>query len=568
VRNLKGEKEANLIDHLPPIREKKAKTATDNGIAMTDVLATWLKKGFVAGPFDSPPCEGFRSNPLMAAVQRFKVRPILNLSSPKGGSFNDAVKDFDVDLLVMSSQRLFGDALRKAGKGAIFSKTDIQDAYKLIPNPVSQWHLYGFEWLGKYFFDTTTVFGSKTAPASFDPVPDTIVNIVCTLGNIPKIWVHRQLDDVPIVSPKGSGMTELFTKLYHDVCKRVNIPLAPECERHEKAFGPTTFGTVLGVNFDSEEMTWSLSAEKEAGIQKEMDEMLARRTCSLLDIQRLHGKLSDIALSCDFMKGFRHHLIHFLGSFGNALPTFRKLVPERLKEDLWIWKKVVAESRLGLPLGEIFGNPPLETVNFVSDAAGAALEWEGGICRNVTVVGERGVASVGHEGDRIVAISTLRWPKHLLIGQKSRNGSFFGTKSATLEMVGLLLPFLTNPRELKGKHVHLKVDNKAVVFGWKKKYAVKDPETSLLLRTLHVIEAFLECKVYVTHLRSMTTEIASLADHLSREKTTTAEIRASLSSVPWVTPTGALVDWLKDPLLDWDLPLKVLGDVKSLCSKP
>jgi hypothetical protein len=116
--------------------------------------------------------------------------------------------------------------------------------------------------------------------------------------------------------------------------------------------------------------------------------------------------------------------------------------------------------------------------------------------------------------------------------------------------------------------VHLKVDNKAVVFGWQKKYTVKDPETSLLLRTLHVIEAFLECKVYVTHLRRMTTEIASLADHLSREKTTTAEIRASLSSVPWVTPTGALVNWLRDPLLDWDLPLKVLGDVKTLCRNP
>ncbi len=91
-----------------------------------------------------------------------------------------------------------------------------------------------------------------------------------------------------------------------------------------------------------------------------------------------------------------------------------------------------------------------------------------------------------------MAIGTLRWPDRLLIGQKSRNGSFFGTKSATLEMVGLLLPFLTNPKALKGKHVHLKVDNKAVVFGWQKKYTVKDPETSLLLRTLHVIEAFLE----------------------------------------------------------------------------
>jgi hypothetical protein len=214
LRNLKGEKILVLVCALPPLKEKNAKSAVENGRAMTDVLATWLKKGFVAGPFDSPPCESFQSNPLMAAVQRFKVRLILNLSAPTGLSFNDAVNSHDVDLLVMSSQKLFGDGLRKAGKGAVFSKTDIQDAYKLIPNAVAQWHLYGFEWLGKYFFDTTTVFGSKAAPALFDPIPDTIVNIACDLGNIPKTSVHRQLDDVPIVSRAGSGETEAFTKLY------------------------------------------------------------------------------------------------------------------------------------------------------------------------------------------------------------------------------------------------------------------------------------------------------------------------------------------------------------------
>ncbi len=160
---------------------------------MTDVLATWLKKGFVAGPFNQPPCEGFRANPLMATVQKNKVWPILNLSSPKGSSFNDAVKDTEITLLGMSSAKIFGEALKKMGKGAVFSKQDIQDAYKLIPNPRAQWHHYGFEWLGKFFFYMTTVFGSKAAPVSFDPLPETIVNIVCTLGKIPKTLVHQQL---------------------------------------------------------------------------------------------------------------------------------------------------------------------------------------------------------------------------------------------------------------------------------------------------------------------------------------------------------------------------------------
>jgi hypothetical protein len=36
----------------------------------------------------------------------------------------------------------------------------------------------------EYFYDKTKVFGSNEAPASFDSLPETIVNIVCTLNKI------------------------------------------------------------------------------------------------------------------------------------------------------------------------------------------------------------------------------------------------------------------------------------------------------------------------------------------------------------------------------------------------
>ncbi len=189
-------------------------SAIENGEQITDTLADWIRKGFVAGPFDGPPSKKFRANPLMAVVQRTKVRPILNLSSPAGKSFNDAVVSTRVDKLKMYSAKLFAETLIKAGKGATIVKPDIQDAYKLIPNPKPQWELYGFSWLGKDFFDTTTVFGSAAAPASFDPLPETTVNIACMTAKIPRKWVKRQLDDVPVVSPKGSDIAERFYATY------------------------------------------------------------------------------------------------------------------------------------------------------------------------------------------------------------------------------------------------------------------------------------------------------------------------------------------------------------------
>jgi hypothetical protein len=155
----------------------------------------------------------------------------------------------------------------------------------------------------------------------------------------------------------------------------------------------------------------------------------------------------------------------------------------------------------------------------------------------------------------------------LLTRDKSREGAFFGSKSGTLETVGLLLPFVSNPKYLVGKHVVLGVDNTSVVYAWHKRYNKHDPETSLLIRVLHVIEAYLHCKIYVTHVRRMSTKMAALADALSRESTMDSVLRSSMEGTPISRPWGQLGLWLEAPFLDWDLPLKILEDVKALCKK-
>ena len=48
-------------------------------------------KKFVLGPYSNPPLDDFRANSMFAVIQNDKVRPIVNMSSPPGKSFNDAV---------------------------------------------------------------------------------------------------------------------------------------------------------------------------------------------------------------------------------------------------------------------------------------------------------------------------------------------------------------------------------------------------------------------------------------------------------------------------------------------
>ena len=91
IKNLTEGAPSHQLTELKGGFMRNASSASEHGATFTEVLATWLEKGFVAGPFITPPLKEFRANSLMAEVQRGKVRPILNMSYPNGDSFNDNV---------------------------------------------------------------------------------------------------------------------------------------------------------------------------------------------------------------------------------------------------------------------------------------------------------------------------------------------------------------------------------------------------------------------------------------------------------------------------------------------
>ncbi len=61
----------------------------------------------------------------------------------------------------------------------------------------------------------------------------------------------------------------------------------------------------------------------------------------------------------------------------------------------------------------------------------------------------------------------------------------------------------------------------------------------------------------------MSTPIARIADGLTRQTTITPELRGAVGRAPWENLEGPLADWLENPILDWDLPLKIITYVSS-----
>ena len=170
--------------HLPAAIIPNSGSVLEHGPVFTDAVANWVKKGFVAGPFISPPCPEFRANSMIAVSQKDKIRIIMNLSAPEGDSFNDAVSSHDLQKIYMSTAKSFGYSVVECGSGARMWKFDLSDAYKNLPAKTCDLRLQGFQWLQAYFVETQQAFGARTAVAAFDRLGNLILQLATTISGI------------------------------------------------------------------------------------------------------------------------------------------------------------------------------------------------------------------------------------------------------------------------------------------------------------------------------------------------------------------------------------------------
>ena len=556
--------DACQLQQLPGIRVANASSVYKHGAIFTDTLAEWVQKKFVAGPFSVPPMDNFRCNSMIAIEKKGKIRIVMNMSGPEGYSFNENIDTLRLEKISTSSARAFGYSVVECGKGARMWKFDLKDAYKNLPAKEDDLRLQGFCWLGKFFVETQLPFGGKHAVPGFDRLGGTLEAVAAALVEFPRQWIHRTVDDTVIVTPASSDLGEKFATAYKQLCLAANISLAENCPDHEKAFEDSCEGTVLGVRFDTHALCWSISQEKAGRILRSIEEPLKGFPLSLKQTQRLLGRLNDFGQMCRFLQGFKQPINRFLADFHNNENVVLQM-PAQAKADLKVWMAAVAHSTNHTPLPPRPLPPPLGALVFVSDAAGVKFARVQGQRKPLDEPGERGAASIGLTAwGSVWFFSSIRWPSHMLTKATDSKGCAYGCKSATLEAVGLLLPFVTIPGRLRNKAVRLQVDNISLVYGWINKHLKNDDSASIFIRSIHLIAVMLNCVVEVEHLPRVTSPAAILADNLSRNSTTTEADRRAVEGAATGPIPRALTDWLNSPCDDWDLPLKLLDHAKAL----
>ena len=102
-----------------------------------------------------------------ANILRFVVDLSAPHDNPNNSSLNDLIDKQEYSLQYVNIDQAL-DIVKRLGLGSLMCKTDISDAFKLVPIHPSIWPFHAIKWEEKYYFYTRLVFGSRSSPKIFD----------------------------------------------------------------------------------------------------------------------------------------------------------------------------------------------------------------------------------------------------------------------------------------------------------------------------------------------------------------------------------------------------------------
>ena len=326
-----------------------------------ELISYELEKGYLLGPFETPPFKQYRINPISIAEAKYskKQRLVVDLSAPhdERDSLNDLI---DKELFSLSYVRI-DDAIsiiRQFGQGTILSKTDIKDAFKLIPIHPSLWHLHGIQLNNKMYFFNRLVFGSRSSPKIFDTFATAVTWILQNVYQVSPL-LHL-LDDFLVLSPPGSdgqGIKARMLTAFSDL----GVPLS-----EHKTVGPSSCLEYLGIILDTINMQARLPDNKLERIRMILDKFLHLSKCKKRDLLSLLGHLNYASSVIPPGRSFISRLIQ-------ASKTVSKLhyfvyLNNETKQDIIMWQHLLAHWN-GISLFIDPLNTPAPDLELFTDAA-------------------------------------------------------------------------------------------------------------------------------------------------------------------------------------------------------
>lgn len=310
---------------------KNNKSARDQPVILQELLETEKQRGYVIGPFPTSPFDTYRINPLGIAESKYskKKRLIVDMSAPHDqvtSSLNDMI---DKDKFSLTYIKL-DDAIhtiQTLGRGSWLCKTDITDAFKLIPVKKSQWNLQGIKYSDQYYFFTRLVFGCRSSPKLFDNFASTIRWIAVHNYHISHLF--QLLDDFLAIDPPDTEAHRTMALLTL-IFARLGVPLSSK-----KTVGPTHVLEYLGIILDTLAMEARLPEDKVRRIQEHIDSFLTKSNVTKRDLLSLLGHLNFASRVVIPGRSF----VSYLLSLARSVPElhYRVYLTSDCRQELQMW---------------------------------------------------------------------------------------------------------------------------------------------------------------------------------------------------------------------------------------
>ena len=174
-------------------------------------------------------------------------------------------------------------AIQDKSPNPYMAKTDIADAFRLVPLHPVDYHLTGFQWQNKLYYDRCLPQGSASSCHIFEAFSTALKWILqnkLLVGTVVKV-----LDDfLFIANTKQQCQAALNSFIY--MCHELGVPVA-----HHKTAGPTQIITFLGIEIGTLNMVARLPMDKLDKYKHELKLAMTHDKLTLRELKLLIGKL-------------------------------------------------------------------------------------------------------------------------------------------------------------------------------------------------------------------------------------------------------------------------------------
>ena len=307
-----------------------SKLAQSHPDVVRQKLQSEIDAGRIAGPFPYPPFYPFQVSPLNVKEKSIKgkYRLLHDLRYPYDDrSVNANIPDH-LKTVKYSTVRDAIATITSLPPNSYLAKSDIADAYRLIPLHPSEYPKLGMYFDGCYYYDKYLPQGCGSSCRIFEEFA-TALEAIFRFYN-PEAECQHMIDDFLFIAITKS-LCQRYIDSFCELCRDLGIPLAPG-----KTTDPDTVITFLGITLDSIKRMASLPQDKLLKYSSEVKSYLGgeQKKISRKELESLVGKLSFAAAVVP-ARPFLHRLV--IKIYSVKKPHHRIRITAEMRSDLRTW---------------------------------------------------------------------------------------------------------------------------------------------------------------------------------------------------------------------------------------